>query len=378
MAKRKRGSIVHKGGDKWLVRAFRGTAPGGKKLYTSKSITGPYSAAQKALTALHTDLDTGSYVAANTELVEGYIKQWIRGKEIEPRTRRDYTRRMAHDIFPYFGDRKLQSLTPAELREHFQELSRPPRNLGPRTRQYTHQIFTRALKQAVADGLLRTNLMDSVDRPSVKRSAQVKKIMPLTDEQTARLFQATEGTRNHALWLLLATTGARPGEALALEWDKVFLEDEVPYISIEQAVSEDEAGNLEIRATKTAGSVRKVSIPPKTVRALKALKASQGRFMLRKGRRTTLVFCTLRAVVQNPRYIYGQFQKVLKKAGLPKRRLYDLRHTHATWLLENGVNPKVAAERLGHVNTEMFLNVYTHATKQGEDKALQLLSSAFG
>jgi integrase len=64
-----------------------------------------------------------------------------------------------------------------------------------------------------------------------------------------------------------------------------------------------------------------------------------------------------------------QFKKRAKQAGLPPIRLHDLRHSHATHLLEAGVHPKVVQERLGHANISMTLDTYSHAVPAMEEDA---------
>jgi integrase len=65
-----------------------------------------------------------------------------------------------------------------------------------------------------------------------------------------------------------------------------------------------------------------------------------------------------------------------KKANLPKIRFHDLRHSHATMLLENKINSKVAAERLGHGSVKMFLDRYSHLLPNMQDEAAAAIESA--
>lgn len=65
------------------------------------------------------------------------------------------------------------------------------------------------------------------------------------------------------------------------------------------------------------------------------------------------------------------FNKLVKKLGLPTIRFHDLRHTHATLLLQAGVNPKVVSERLGHAGITITLNTYSHVVPHMQDEAAQ-------
>ena len=72
------------------------------------------------------------------------------------------------------------------------------------------------------------------------------------------------------------------------------------------------------------------------------------------------------------------YKDILHSAGLPNDvRIHDLRHTHATWLLEAGVNVKAVSERLGHSNCRITLDTYAHCMKTMQDKAVEALNQIF-
>lgn len=379
--KRQRGQIIERGTDRWLVRAFVGRTPQGKRKYTSRTVHGPYSEAQKALTSLLAEIDSmgGGPIGSRTDVsLKEYARASIAGKEIEPSTRKAYLDRLRLDIFPWFGDTRIRDLNPADLRAHFQFLKGEPRNLSARSRQMAYQTLKMVLRDAVRDRVISRNPLDEVDPPRVRKRDKVQEINPLTEEEMEQFLEANKGTQHYPLWLTLLTTGIRPGEARALVWENVHLDAEVPFIEIVSAVSIDEDGNNDIRGTKTEASVRRVTLPQRTVRALEAHRAHLAAKMLQKGWRTDLVFPSAAGKLYDHANLRVSWYAALKRAGLARRRLYDARHTHATWLLNQGVNPKVAAARLGHSSTKMFLDTYTHVTKEAEDEALLILNQAFG
>ena len=72
------------------------------------------------------------------------------------------------------------------------------------------------------------------------------------------------------------------------------------------------------------------------------------------------------------------FKDLLKEAGINRNvRFYDLRHTHATWLLEKGVNVKVVSERLGHASIRITLDTYSHVLKTMQEKAVEAIKEKF-
>jgi integrase len=73
-----------------------------------------------------------------------------------------------------------------------------------------------------------------------------------------------------------------------------------------------------------------------------------------------LVVCRENGSYSSPHALYSAFQELLQRIGLPRISLHDLRHSHATYLLEEGVHPKVVSERLGHADPAITLRVYSH------------------
>jgi len=73
-------------------------------------------------------------------------------------------------------------------------------------------------------------------------------------------------------------------------------------------------------------------------------------------------------------YICKAYHRLRMKLGI-EVRFHDLRHTHATMLLENGTSPKVIAERLGHADIRTTLNIYAHVTQNMQDEAAALMDS---
>ena len=73
---------------------------------------------------------------------------------------------------------------------------------------------------------------------------------------------------------------------------------------------------------------------------------------------------------------YRSFRPLLERAGLPKIRAHDLRHTFATLLLSKGTHPKIVQEMLGHANISMTLDTYSHVMPTMQDEAIAALEGA--
>lgn len=156
-------------------------------------------------------------------------------------------------------------------------------------------------------------------------------------------------------YLLAATTGMRRGELCGLCWDSVDSEKGAITVRRQMIV----VGNtLSLKeTTKSKAGKRTITLTNDAVKALKNHKHKQLKERLLLGRayeNNDLVLARPDGTAIDPREFTKRFQRVLKRAGLPKVRLHDLRHTHASLLLSRGVHPKVVQERLGHSSIRGF------------------------
>jgi integrase len=89
-----------------------------------------------------------------------------------------------------------------------------------------------------------------------------------------------------------------------------------------------------------------------------------------------LVFCTSAGRLLNPNNLYENFNRIIAAAGVPRIRLHDLRHTHATLLLQAGTPIKAVSERLGHAKTSITLDTYAHILPDMQDRAVEAIDPA--
>ncbi len=90
-----------------------------------------------------------------------------------------------------------------------------------------------------------------------------------------------------------------------------------------------------------------------------------------------LVFTNSKGNFIDTRDLSRAYKKAVKKAGLPDTRFHDLRHTHATILLQNNVHPKIVSERLGHSKVSVTLDLYSHVLPSLQDGAVSVFDDAF-
>jgi integrase len=316
------------------------------------------------LARLRADVIVGTTVDAQHITLAAFLVRWLEDAArpaIRVATYHRYRELIRIHVVPRLGGIRISRLSPAHIQNLLTSMERS--GASPRVRQLVYGILHRAFAQAVRWGIVARNMCDAVAKPRAQRST----MQVLTAEEVLRLFEAAEGDRLRALYVLAVTTGLRQGELLGLQWGDVDLSSAV--VRVRQALHEL-AGRLWLDEPKNAKARRTVDLPALTVTALQAHREQ----MLAEGHVNGLVFCdTNGGPVRKSNLIRRSFKPLLAKAGLPMIRFHDLRHTAATLLLAEGVHPKIVQERLGHAQIAMTLDVYSHVLpSMGRDAATRL------
>ena len=184
----------------------------------------------------------------------------------------------------------------------------------------------------------------------------------LTPEEARKLLKTAREDRLGALYGVALALGLRRGEALGLHWADVDLRRKT--LRVRYGLLRV-GGRLQLVETKSATSRRAIELPEIAVTMLREHGVRQKEERLRAGGRwrdSGLVFTTRHGKPLEPSNVVTRFHRLLKKAGLRHQRIHDLRHTCATLLLIQGVNPKVVMERLGHSSIRLTLDTYSHVT----------------
>jgi integrase len=199
----------------------------------------------------------------------------------------------------------------------------------------------------------------------------------LTVEQSGHLLDSLR--HMHIYWpvLLALTTGMRRGEILALHWKNVELDRGT--LRVMESLEQTKAG-IRFKAPKT-DRARAITLPAFAVDELRRLKREQAETLLRLGIRQsgeTLVCCREDGEPKQPRSLTHEFAHLIGRIkDLPRVRFHDLRHSHATQLLADGVHPKIAQERLGHSTITTTMDLYSHVTDTMQSDAAARLDAAF-
>jgi integrase len=350
---RKTGQIIRRGASTWLVRIYVGRdRETQKRKYIGKSIHGGLRAAQAHLNRMLAERDLGRNIRSSRQTFGQYLDHWL---EISARPRlraksfRDYSSLLARYVQPRLGARPLGELLAAEIQALCSELLN--RNLSARTIRYTHAVLFSALRQAVRWKLLLANPAEDVDLPRQPR----RRFTVFDVEQAKQFIAAISRHEYEALFVLATTTGMRPSEYLALTWPDFDLERGT--VSVSKTL-ERRKGGWHFEDTKRERSRRMVKLQNWVVALLHKLEEGSKTTETRTG---GLVFTSHRGgPIQGTKFVGRYFKPLLREAGLPNIRIYDLRHTAATLALAAGVSPKVVSEQLGHASVAFTLEVYSH------------------
>ena len=334
--------------------------------------------AQRALAEIVTRLDHGTYIEPNKQTLAAFLDDWLASTEsrLRPSTFATYEMIVKKHISPRLGSLPLQTLTAARLNALYAELLTSGRRnakggLSPSTVRYIHAVLRKALSDAVRWNLLPRNVADAADPPRPKRTQ-----MKTWSARELRTFlDHVKNDRLYAAWALAATTGMRRGEVLGLTWQELDLD--AGRASITRTLTVVGGYELHFSEPKTAAGRRLVALDPQTVAALEAHREAQllERSLMREAYSDSdLVFAREDGTPIHPDSFSDAFLRHSKEAGLPRIRLHDLRHTHATLALAAGVHPKVVSERLGHASVTITLDTYSHAIPAMQETAATLVA----
>ncbi len=238
-----------------------------------------------------------------------------------------------------------------------------------------HVVLRKSLEDAVDWNLIVRNPAAKAKSPRV----QQREMKTWTPDQVRTFLEAEKDSREFPIWRLAVTTGMRRGEVLGLSWDALDLEK--GRLSIRQSlVNVSNVPTLQ-SDTKTESGRRLVKLDDVTASVLKKHQASQYEERLLAGSAWSnghnLVFVNQIGEMLKPERITRIFNARVEGTGLPRIRLHDLRHTHASNALQAGVHPKVVSERLGHANIAVTLNVYSHTIPAMDEQAAELVASLY-
>jgi integrase len=260
------GYIKPKGPNRWLVNADLGRDEHGRRKYVAKTVHGTEKDAKKVLRAMETDRDQGTLAKAPaTMTLNAYLDQWLaeaKRPKLRPKTFQDYQTLLRLYVRPRLGAKKLTALTPLDVQRCLNAMG--DARLSARTIRYTHAVLRGALNQAVKWGLLARNPAAAVDLP-IQERREMQALSPAQIDQFRAVAQDLDAD-GAALYEFMVATGARPSEALGLQWGDVKLDG--GKATIQRSVSWTKGGQWSFEGPKTPKSRRLIPLPPSLVATL--------------------------------------------------------------------------------------------------------------
>jgi integrase len=338
------------------------------------------AAARKARDEARHQVNRGTYVAPQNLTVGQYLDRWVEAHavELKPSTAASYRANVARYLKPALGHERIQSLSPSRLSVLFRDLyeggGKDGKPLSPRTVEFARAVLRRAMQDAVLDRVLEVNPVVGTKRP---KTTKPKHTTWSGAQLLAFLGGLDETDRWGPLWTLAAATGMRRGELMALRWSEVDLEGGV--VHVERSVTQ--VGQARVYVTPKNHERRDVLIDPRTVASLRAWRKAQLGERLAWGAAYAgtedLVFTWQDGRPVLPDFVTRTFGALTAKAeGVPRIKLHELRHTHATILLRDRVPVHVVAARLGHKDPSVTLNVYADAVPDDDGRAVDVFMKA--
>lgn len=337
------------------------------------------TAARRARDEARHAVNRGTYVPPKNWTVGKWLDTWIEAHSVvlKPSTAKSYRDNIARYLKPTIGHERLQGLSPSRLSAVFKALyesgGQDGKALSPRTVEFARAVLRRAMQDAVTDRIIEVNPVVGTKRPRVVKPKHTTWTGVQLHTYPGGL---AESDRWAPLWIVAATTGMRRGELLALRWSEVDLEEGV--IAVERSVTQ--VGQERIYVAPKNHERRDVNIDPHTVVAIKAWRKAQLAERLAWGEAyrgdEDLLFTWEDGRPVRPDFITKVFVKSQTGLQVPRLKLHELRHTHATMLLREHVPVHIVAKRLGHKDPSVTLNTYADAIPDDDGRAADAFSQA--
>lgn len=374
-----------RGGSKWRFQVWVPTDIPGQSVRVGQAGFRTAEDAKKALFATLQKAKTQTVIVKPGSIpsFNEFATRWLASlNRLQGTTYQGYEKNLRCHLLPYLGELRLDAITSMVLNQHFKRLSEAGRKDvknpgGPLSANTLHKIGTvlsLLFESAVDENLLSINPMKKVKLAPVRRADHELSVWTLEQMEMFLNWNEIELRDDlNVLWRLICYTGMRRGEALALKWGDIDMEERT--LKIVRAT--DASMARAVKETKTRSSRRNIPLDRTTIEALKRHKSIREAIDPELGQAEAWVFGGRNGDLRGPNDTSARWRRAVSKAvehfgsdQLPPTTLKGLRHSHATALLECNVNPKVVQERLGHSAFHVTMNTYSHVTRTMQDTAI--------
>lgn len=346
----------------------------GKKRYIKRSNFISKDEAQSALANIINQVRTGEYYHQESNIkFNELLNQWLELYQgtVKPSTYATTKRIINQHVLPFFKDYYVKKISVVDCQR---AVNRWFKEYPKQMKKY---IFysSRILDYAVKLEIIENNPMEKVTKPKSKQEPH-KFNNFYTKSELNQFLHCCKNNGNFKIYTffrLLAYSGMRKGEALALKWHDINFNDNT--IDINKTVTLVENNKIAIQTPKTISSKRVVYMDSETMDISKTWKNQQAHIFYMTGKSALddrLIFSKQDGTPLHPTRPNNWMHLISKKYGLKYISCHGFRHTHASILFQAGATIKEVQNRLGHADAKTTLNVYTHVTqKQQNETALK-------
>ena len=362
------GNIRKRKDGRWEGRYTAGHDANGKAIY--KNVLGKTQAEVKEKLKRAIEENKGlDIVKAGQYTLGQWMDVWFENYaklKVRPSSHQTYKGYINNHIKPYLGSIPLSKLTSLDLQKLYKmlltegridriESKNQPNGLSAKTVRNINQIISSALNLAKEQKLISSNPAEACALPKVEH----REMKTLPVEQLTSFLREAKETGVYEMYYIELATGLRRGELLGLKWDDIDMTNGT--IRVQRQVARID-GEIVETPLKTKNSYRTVSIGDDAIEVLKEQRK-------KVGREIEYVFPSPNGGPISPDSVLNMLHRVLERAGLPKIRFHDLRHTFATLALRNGVDIKTVSGMLGHFSAGFTLDTYAHVTTAAQKEA---------
>jgi integrase len=347
------GTITRRSDGRWQAAVYR---PNGSRKFlyaaTREEAHTKLVAAQKAI------MD-GLPLPDERITVGEFLKYWLDTLEklgsVRRATWESYEGYVRLHLKPGLGRLSLAKLQPAQVQQFMTE--KLDEGLSPNSVRYCRVVLRAALGQAMKLGLVPRNIAALTTAPKARKTAIAK---PLTPEEAKKLVEGLSHDRFRELHILMLFLGLRQGEALGLRWTDLDLGHSVCHIGVQLTRRQ---GRYQLDELKTERSRRDLPLSDFLVHLLREHRALQNAERLAAKdwvNEWELVFTCRDGRPLHFSTVNHQFHRELERLDIEPRRHYDLRHTTASLLIDQGAELRDIMEQLGHSQIGLTANTYGH------------------
>ena len=351
----------------------------GKRVRRYKTIEGTKKEAEKAMHEYIRELEKGYYVTNDKITISEWIDTWLEvyiEPNVSPTTLSRYQGMIKRYIKPLLGHLQVQELRTLAVQTWVNNLKISPSSGKPMsaaTIKHSYHVLKGAMDKAVLAGIIPRSPCTGIMLPK----GQKKEAVVYDEAQIKQLLAAARGTDMELVIDMELCLGLRRGELLGLEWDDIDWEKNQIKIIRNRVVVNSKSV---VKEPKTASGFRTLDVPAPLMQKLRKRKLECAANRMKLGRNymvSDYVIVHDDGKPIYPEYLSQMLTKLQDRCGLPRCRFHDLRHLCASIMLLQGVNVKVAQERLGHKDITTTMNIYSHvlpsSAREAADKIGQLV-----